>query len=237
MSKHQIGEKDGAEPHSQKRAKLDLPTKDEQKQLQHTDLLMKTNLFQMEVEQLLIEVSGESKLQKTKVTQWTDRVTELLRNTKSYSDLATLTEKNLKKAGLKHHKAIELVNTGDEKLKIDFQAPSSVEQVGSSVYGTALSSMLNVDLAVTMPTELFDHRFVLLCSVAKLLSFTLIFACHFRIHRDILNHVYFDKRKLYLLGLYNTLIKHNSEETPLFSKISIAAFKGDLRKVCLSAIC
>eukprot|EP00598_Pedospumella_elongata_P008983 CAMPEP_0184988058 /NCGR_PEP_ID=MMETSP1098-20130426/22768_1 /TAXON_ID=89044 /ORGANISM="Spumella elongata, Strain CCAP 955/1" /LENGTH=374 /DNA_ID=CAMNT_0027512721 /DNA_START=17 /DNA_END=1138 /DNA_ORIENTATION=- len=52
-------------------------------------------------------------------------------------------------------------------------------------------------------------------------------------HRDILNHVYFDKRKLYLLGLYNTLTKHNKEEDPLFSKISIAAFKGDLRKPIL----
>lgn len=159
MSKHQIGEKDGAEPQAQKRAKLDLPTKDEQKQLQHTDLLMKSNLFKMEVEQLLIEVTGESKLQKTKVTQWTERVNELLRNGKSYSGLSTITEKNLKKAGLKHHKAIELVNTGDEKMRIDFQAPSSVEQIGSSVYGTSLSSMLNVDLAVTMPKDMFDHRY------------------------------------------------------------------------------
>ena len=230
MSKHQIGEKDGAEPQAQKRAKLDLPTKDEQKQLQHTDLLMKSNLFKMEVEQLLIEVTGESKLQKTKVTQWTERVTELLRNGKSYSGLSTITEKNLKKAGLKHHKAIELVNTGDEKLRIDFQAPSSVEQIGSSVYGTSLSSMLNVDLAVTMPKEMFDHRycFVFVSSpTLQLVTFCVFMLCG----RDILNHVYFDKRKLYLLGLYNTLTKHNKEEDPLFSKISIAAFKGDLRKV------
>ena len=164
MSKHQIGEKDGADSQSQKKAKFDLPTKDEQKQLQHTDLLMKSNLFKLEVEQLLLEVSGEKKLQKSKVTQWTEKVTEILRNASSYKKLAgsVINEKTLKKAGLKHHKGIELVNTGDEKMQITFATPSSVEQIGSAVYGTALSSMLNVDLAVTMPSDVFDHRYVVL---------------------------------------------------------------------------
>ena len=105
MSKHQIGEKDGADSQSQKKAKFDLPTKDEQKQLQHTDLLMKSNLFKLEVEQLLLEVSGEKKLQKSKVTQWTEKVTEILRNASSYKKLAgsVINEKTLKKAGqIKH---------------------------------------------------------------------------------------------------------------------------------------
>ena len=56
--------------------------------------------------------------------------------------------------------------------------------------------------------------------------------------RDILNHRYFDKRRLYLLGLYQTLQKHaqkqsNSTEGSVLGNISFAAFKGDLRKAIL----
>jgi hypothetical protein len=51
--------------------------------------------------------------------------------------------------------------------------------------------------------------------------------------RDILNHRYFDKRKLYLLGLYQCLVKHSGAAGSLFSGASFAAFKGDHRKPIL----
>jgi hypothetical protein len=53
--------------------------------------------------------------------------------------------------------------------------------------------------------------------------------------RDILNHRYFDKRRLYLVGLYQCLLKHNGADgsNAVFSNASFAAFKGDLRKPVL----
>jgi hypothetical protein len=51
--------------------------------------------------------------------------------------------------------------------------------------------------------------------------------------RDILNHRYFDKRRLYLLGLYQCLLKHSGAAGSLFSGASFAAFKGDHRKPIL----
>lgn len=158
MNKHSIGERDGAEP-SQKRAKVALPTKDEQKQLQQVDLLMKSNLLQLEIEQLLSEVSGDNLLAKKKVTAWVHTISELLKAPQSFSGLpSNLSEKSIKDAGLKSMKAMVLVNTEDESMKLNFQAPAAVEVIGSYVHHTALTAMLNVDIAVTMPATLFDSR-------------------------------------------------------------------------------
>lgn len=160
MNKHSIGEKDGAEAPSHKRSKVELPTKDEQKQLQQVDLLMKSNLLQLEIEQLLNEVSGTGALSKKKVNEWVTRVTDLV---KSSEDIVgnTINEATIKDLGLKDVKGIALVNSGDESMNLQFEAPASVDLIGSSVHHTALVAMLNIDVAVTMPSGLFDNRYVL----------------------------------------------------------------------------
>ena len=47
-------------------------------------------------------------------------------------------------------------------------------------------------------------------------------------HRDIIDHRYFDKRKLYLAFLYKILSKSNGDN--LYEDIYLKAFKGDSRK-------
>jgi len=215
MSKHVIGLINNGEENAPKKQKIALPSKDEQKQLQQVDLLMKSNLLHLQVDQILDEVSGSSIMNKKKVIAWTESILSCLKSESSYAGVigTNLNKKSLKKMGLKAIKVLSIVNSDDQSMQVTFAPPAAVTEIGSTQHHTTLSSMFNVDIAVTMPSSIFEPR-------------------------DILNHRYFDKRRLYLLGLYQTLQKHaqkqsNSTEGSLLGNISFAAFKGDLRKAIL----
>lgn len=161
MSKHTIGERDGSEGSANKKQKVVLPTKDEQKQLQQVELLMKSNLLQIQVDQILEEVSGDPILGKKKVASWVESIIGLLKDDASYNGIKdnAISRKTLKKSGLKMISIMSLVNAEDDSLQINFAAPESVDLIGSTENHTALSSMFNVDVAITMPASLFESRY------------------------------------------------------------------------------
>jgi hypothetical protein len=102
------------------------------------------------------------------------------------------------------YKSLQLDGYNQDTTVIPFQKPRSVTIVGSSVLQTATSPILNVDIVVGMPGECLDER-------------------------DILNHAYFDKRKLYLAALAESLVRNSD----LVQSCVIASFKGDTRKPVL----
>lgn len=98
--------------------------------------------------------------------------------------------------------SIELENRHTRPVSLRFSAPQTVEKVGSYDLGLTTAPYLNMDVCVLMPEQCFEQR-------------------------DILNHVYFDKRKLYLAVVLTHLMEHN----PLpGSKVQLSFFKGDSRK-------
>lgn len=54
--------------------------------------------------------------------------------------------------------------------------------------------------------------------------------------RDVLNHVYFDKRSLFLAGLRKTLEKANKKNGEKYKAFSFEYLKGDVRKPVLSIV-
>ena len=99
-------------------------------------------------------------------------------------------------------KAIELENRHTRPVSLRFSAPHTVERVGSYDLGLTTAPYLNMDVCVLMPEQCFEQR-------------------------DILNHVYFDKRKLFLA----VVLAHLTEHNPLpGSKPLLSFFKGDSRK-------
>ena len=163
MSKQAIGEREAADG-SNKRAKVALPTKDEQKQLQQVELLMKSNLLQLQVDQILEEVSGEAIMGKKKVIEWAAGLVQLLKSGDSFKDVSgtTLNKKIIKKLGLKSINQLSLVNGSDESMKVEFVPPTAADLVGSTENHTSLSAMFNIDIAVTMPASIFESRCVYL---------------------------------------------------------------------------
>lgn len=56
---------------------------------------------------------------------------------------------------------------------------------------------------------------------------------HLKLHRDILNHVYFDKKKLYLAYLAHFLSGKAHRDLIAADSLHFAHFKGDERKPIL----
>ena len=108
--------------------------------------------------------------------------------------------------------AIHLQGYYQDSVSIDFKNPKSVDVVGSSKLMTATKPYMNIDVVITIPAEIgFDEK-------------------------DILNHNYFDKRKLYVAAIASAL-QHKSSSAgthipPLIREggVEFVYFQGDERK-------
>lgn len=160
MSKRSLVEKEGLDGNASKQQKIALPTRDEQKQLQQVELLMKSSLLQLQVDQILEEVDSSAIANKKRVVTWMDEVVNILKDTSKYGKSvgATLNKKIIKKLGLKGVDLLNLVNGDDSSIQLNFQPPAAVDVVGSTVHQSAISAMFNIDVAVTMPSSLFDSK-------------------------------------------------------------------------------
>jgi U3 small nucleolar RNA-associated protein 22 len=185
-----------------KRSKYDLPSKDEQLALQQTEILMKSNLLRLQVDEMLNEVRNED-YRSNSLTKWIEYITDYILKSPSKigsSDIL-LTKKWLLKSTCKNE--IVLDGYSQKSTSIHFKSPKKIEVIGSYKHHTVTSPFINVDIGVTMPKECFEER-------------------------DILNHIYFDKRKLYLSAIAEALSK---DET--CNNISVCNLKGDSRKPIL----
>lgn len=184
-----------------------LPTKDEQSALRATEILMKSNLMQLQITEMLNEVKSSSILDKKEIKGWIQSFTEIIKGVKG----KTYTSNWL--ASLKHAKdVVTLTGYNNSNTSIDFKAPSSIDIIGSSKLQTDTIPFINIDINLTMPADCMEER-------------------------DILNHLYFDKRKLYLVAITDALYKNaNTLLLDGDNRINYAYFKGDSRKPILSLI-
>ena len=142
----------------------DLPTKEEQRQLQQVDLLMKTNILQLKVDSMLEEVSVGKLLHKRKAQGWIDSIVTLLTmktddgdNHNRLQDVlwSTIDSLWMSSNGIA---GLSLVNASDATMSITFAPPTKVDIIGSFIHDTVTSSHVNIDVALTLPDEMFDSR-------------------------------------------------------------------------------
>ncbi len=184
---------------STKRSKLDLPTKDEQLQLHNTEALMRTNLLRLQVDEMLKEVNADEVFEKKKLRSWLDECLGVLRTGGQLKVGTELSTAWVTKQGVD---GLSLEGSGTANVRSLFAIPTSVSIVGSSTLHTATAPFLNVDIGVVMPDSLFEGK-------------------------DLLNHGYFNKRKLYIAALHHILSK------TIEGQVSLSLFKGDHRKPVL----
>lgn len=153
-----------------KSKKIALPTTDEQKNLQQVEVLMRTNLLNLQVSELLVQVGGEQIFQKKRVHQF---IEELLTDIKSAtvnfkrkagsgastSELSFAWLRKQSFGGIYPHERLFEQSMTSTLTKIDFEKPLQVELIGSYVYHTSTAPFLNVDVAVAMPKSMFDARY------------------------------------------------------------------------------
>ena len=194
-----------------KRMKLSLPSAEEADSLNQADVLMKTNLMQLQMGELLAEVRCERVLQKKSLGVWVSSIKSCLLSAEKMSGAAKKGKTLLNKSWLDASSAacgdIKLCGHFQGNTSVVFAVPQSVDIVGSSETLTATMPFVNIDIVVTMPSNCFDDT-------------------------DILNHIYFDKRSLYLAALAQVLVS-TLGDTLSRDGVEVAYFKGDSRKPIL----
>jgi hypothetical protein len=187
------------------RKNLDLPSNDEQKQLQQMEILMRSNMLSLQTKELLAEVSPHSKLSSKKLGEWLDILQVDMQNTAKL----TCTNREITAEWLVQQEYDLHLSSIDEMPAIIYQPPREIQFVGSFSVGTGTAPLYNVDIMVVMPAELFCQR-------------------------DVLNHSYFDKRKLFLGALRKSLEQINKKDSgKRYKNFRTVLFKGDERKPLL----
>lgn len=230
------GDEESIVGNEKKKSRFALPSKAEQLALQQTEILIKSNLLQLQVDEMLTEVKNHV-FDRLYLKSWTESFVQLLSSTPELSQPSSSLphEESGRSEGKKNRSkcnddkdgpsppltlskkwllslsdstlwgsifdSIKLDGYNQESLTLLFQKPRSVSIIGSSALRTATAPIHNIDIVVQMPEECFDDR-------------------------DILNHAYFDKRKLYMAGLVEYFLRGSE----LIDGCSIADFKGDTRK-------
>ena len=180
----------------QKKLKVALPSKDEQLSLHNTDILLKTNLTRLQLNEIVSSVQDEEgSTRRKKLAVWLEQVTGVLKRWDRGADASTVASSSwLEKRGLK---GFVLRSSA---CAFAVKPPVSVQLIGSYALGTATAPILNCDVAVVMSSSCFDAK-------------------------DILNHVYFDKKLLFLASVADIL-----RSAGICSSIQVSMLQGDSRK-------
>lgn len=136
--------------------KVELPNKDEQLSLQNAEILVKSNLMRMQIDELLANVRDNLiSAKRIKFDGWVNGLCDTLRSCKTGTVLNNLTVEWLQKANLR---SFVLEGHRISDIDFDFEKPEAVHIVGSHQLHSGTSPHLNCDIAVVMPRSIFDSR-------------------------------------------------------------------------------
>lgn len=192
---------------NRKRIKKELykpPTAEELRQLKETENLFNSNLFRLQIEELLNEVSVKNK-HKTKFDNWFKEFNGFVENLKEHEEikLSEIQDKNNKKLAKQKRKLVNYFQMFDtELIKYDqdvilkFPKPNKCSVIGFHNVNSAIGPQLNVKINLEMPKKMFHEK-------------------------DFMNNRYFAKRYFYLLYIAKAI-----QSTELASKITFSFVNG-----------
>nr|XP_030113545.1 nucleolar protein 6 isoform X1 [Taeniopygia guttata] len=174
------------------------PTSEELTQLKETEDLFHSSLLRLQIEELLKEVTLKEK-KKKKIDAFLHEINSLLRAIPETPETELTDQAWLSK----DVKVPFLQVPFNVKGKFRFVPPAELKVVGSYLLGTCIRPEINVDIAVTMPREIFQDK-------------------------DNLNQRYHRKRALYL----SHIAQHLSKEK-LFGSVKFAYMNSNHLKPIL----
>ncbi|XP_072215381.1 nucleolar protein 6 [Excalfactoria chinensis] len=174
------------------------PTNEELNQLKETEDLFHSSLLRLQIEELLKEVTLKE-TKKKKIDAFLHEINNLL-SAIPESPETDITDQTWLPNGVK----VPLLQVPfSVKGKFRFLPPDELSVVGSYLLGTCIKPEINVDVAVTMPREIFQEK-------------------------DNLNQRYHRKRALYLAHIAQHLAKEN-----LFGSVKFAYMNSNHLKPIL----
>ncbi|XP_068242070.1 nucleolar protein 6 isoform X1 [Palaemon carinicauda] len=129
-----------------------LPTVDELNRLRETQMLFHSNLFRMQMEELLLEVSVKDK-HRHKLNQWLNQFTSFVKSlpqSPAYQLSAT--------KWLKENNVVDPLTLPESKGSFQFIPPTEVKFVGGAAAGTLLSTDETVDVMLVLPKEIVTFK-------------------------------------------------------------------------------
>ncbi|KAK9408751.1 nucleolar protein 6 [Crotalus adamanteus] len=175
-----------------------VPTNEELSHLKETENLFHSNLLRLQIEELLKEVTLKEK-KKQRIDAFLHEISAMLRNVPELP-ARDITDQSWLPKGVK----VPILQVPFKvKGKFHFLPPAEVKVVGSYLLGTCIKPEVNVDVAVTMPKEVFQEK-------------------------DNLNQRYHRKRALYLAHLAQHLAERNH-----FGSVAFAYANGNHLKPLL----
>lgn len=162
------------------------PTAEELNNLKEVETLFHSNLFGLQLSDMLKEISPKDK-HVHQLDAWLGLFRKTLSSLPSWSSPQENPERLLKKVPL----PLPASTPRDSKCRFRFMPPKSVQVVGSHAFGGALGPDATVDLALEMPLECFEKT-------------------------DFLNQRYHMKRALFLAVIASRLRKSELVEEMVF---------------------
>ncbi|CAH0587856.1 unnamed protein product [Chrysodeixis includens] len=168
------------------------PTVNELNRLQETESLFNSNLFRLQVDEIIQEVKVKEKTEKKFQQFFTDLKTHLLAIPKDDTEYDLSTNTLAKKLKVKIPVNEQLMTT---KCVFQFHKFSDVEIKGSYGLGCSINSKLRVDVQITVPSETYTKN-------------------------DSVNYKYHKKRAAYLACIASHLAKLQTIEDLQYSYIN-----------------
>ncbi|XP_075979856.1 nucleolar protein 6 Mat89Ba [Anticarsia gemmatalis] len=196
------------------------PTVNELNRLQETENLFNSNLFRLQIEEIIQEVKVKEKTEKKFVQWFTELKTYLLSIPEDDTEYDLSEQVLFKKLKVKIPVSDQLNKT---KCVFKFHKFTDVEIVGSYALGCSINSKLKVDLQITVPAETYTKN-------------------------DSVNYKYHKKRAAYLAYIASHLSKYEPIEELQYSYVNncetkpVLEFKptgklGNHLSVCINLIC
>ncbi|XP_024940581.1 nucleolar protein 6 isoform X2 [Cephus cinctus] len=128
------------------------PTVEELNQLRETENLFHSNLFRLQIEEVLSQVKVKDKYKKL-FDAWFVKFKEYIESIEETEECPLTEEESLHKL----EAVVPITNIPEQrKGTYCFKKPSSVSVVGSYALGTVIGPQVSVDVSVEMPSSLFQ---------------------------------------------------------------------------------
>ncbi|XP_075220979.1 nucleolar protein 6 Mat89Ba isoform X2 [Lycorma delicatula] len=148
------------------------PTAEEIIRLKETESLFHSNLFRMQIEEVLLEVKPKKKDSKA-IKIWLEKFLKFLSEIPESSTTYSLDDHSWLSVMRVHYPLPSLPT--DSKAKFKFMKPACVKCIGSFSSDSALQPNYSVDIGITMPQNFFHKEDYLNCRYHKKRS---LYLCH-----------------------------------------------------------
>lgn len=137
-----------------------LPSAEEQRQLQQLEILMKNNLLNLQVKELIAEVNDNDKMNSKKMASFIQTLESDLKDRAKYTCHKRMVNADWCKTQFPDLARIfpDNATTDSDQVFIEYKSPLSMEITGSHSHQTMIAPFFNIDILLPMPVSIIQPK-------------------------------------------------------------------------------